>query len=44
MKQLVAKEAIVADLEEDVSHAVKGIGCGDFAAGSGSKTGPDKTI
>jgi uncharacterized protein YbjT (DUF2867 family) len=44
LKQLGAKEAIVADLEEDVSHAVKGMDAVIFAAGSGSKTGPDKTI
>jgi uncharacterized protein YbjT (DUF2867 family) len=44
LKQLGAKEAIEADLEEDVSHAVKGMDAVIFAAGSGSKTGPDKTI
>lgn len=44
LKQLGAKEAIVADLEGDVSHAVKGMDAVIFAAGSGSKTGPDKTI
>jgi uncharacterized protein YbjT (DUF2867 family) len=44
LKQLGAKEAIVADLEGDVSHAVKGMDAVIFAAGSGSQTGPDKTI
>jgi uncharacterized protein YbjT (DUF2867 family) len=44
LKKLGAKEAILADLEEDVSHAVKGMNAVIFAAGSGSKTGPDKTI
>ncbi|AKP47053.1 MULTISPECIES: SDR family oxidoreductase [Bacillus] len=44
LKQLGAKEAIVADLEKDLTHAVKGMDAVIFAAGSGSKTGPDKTI
>lgn len=35
---------IMGDLEEDVSHTVKGIDKVIFAAGSGSKTGPEKTI
>lgn len=34
---------VLADLEGDVSEAVKGIDKVIFAAGSGSKTGPDKT-
>lgn len=34
---------VVADLEGDVGHAVKGMDVVIFAAGSGSKTGPDKT-
>ncbi|WP_430790680.1 SDR family oxidoreductase [Virgibacillus flavescens] len=34
---------VVADLESDVGHAVKGMDVVMFAAGSGSKTGPDKT-
>lgn len=36
-------ESVVADLEEDVSHALKGIDKVIFAAGSGGDTGPDKT-
>ncbi|SFI89074.1 SDR family oxidoreductase [Thermoflavimicrobium dichotomicum] len=44
LKQLGAKETVLADLEKDVSHAVKGMDAVIFAAGSGSKTGPDKTI
>lgn len=34
---------VVADLEGDVGHAIKGMDVVMFAAGSGSKTGPDKT-
>ncbi|MBE7640848.1 NAD(P)H-binding protein [Salegentibacter sp. BLCTC] len=37
-------ESIIADLEGDIDHAFKGIDRVIFAAGSGSKTGPDKTI
>lgn len=36
-------KSVLADLEEDVDHALKGIDKVIFAAGSGSKTGPDKT-
>ncbi|MEE2773124.1 MAG: SDR family oxidoreductase [Bacteroidota bacterium] len=36
-------ETVVADLEEDLSYALKGIDKVIFAAGSGSKTGPEKT-
>ncbi|MAM18398.1 MAG: SDR family oxidoreductase [Christiangramia sp.] len=36
-------ETVVADLEGDLSHALKGIDKVIFAAGSGSKTGPEKT-
>ncbi|GAA4311994.1 SDR family oxidoreductase [Pontixanthobacter gangjinensis] len=36
-------EAVMGDLEGDVSHTMKGIDKVIFAAGSGSKTGPDKT-
>ncbi len=36
-------ESVVADLEEDVSHALKGIDKVIFVAGSGGDTGPDKT-
>src|SRR5690554_6193848 len=35
---------IMGDLEDDVSHTVKGIDKVIFAAGSGSHTGPEKTI
>lgn len=34
---------IMGDLEGEVTHAVKGVDKVIFAAGSGSKTGPDKT-
>ncbi|ASK62565.1 NAD-dependent dehydratase [Virgibacillus phasianinus] len=34
---------VVADLEGDVGHAVRGMDIVMFAAGSGSKTGTDKT-
>lgn len=37
-------ESVLADLEKDIDHAFKGIDRVIFAAGSGSKTGPDKTI
>lgn len=43
LKQLGAKEAVVADLEENLTHTVKGMDAVIFVAGSGSKTGPDKT-
>ncbi|MGY5846197.1 SDR family oxidoreductase [Salegentibacter sp. HM20] len=36
-------ESVFADLEKDVDHAFKGIDRVIFAAGSGSKTGPEKT-
>ena len=36
-------EWIMADLEGDVAHAFTGVDKVIFAAGSGSKTGPDKT-
>lgn len=35
---------VVADLEGDVSEAVKGMDAVIFAAGSGANTGPEKTI
>ena len=35
---------VVANLEEDFSHAVKGADVVVFTAGSGGHTGPDKTI
>ena len=37
-------EAVVADLECPVDDAVRGCQAVIFAAGSGSKTGPDKTV
>lgn len=37
-------ESVMGDLEGDVSHVMKGIDKVIFAAGSGSNTGPDKTI
>lgn len=36
-------EWIMGNLEEDVTHSVKGVDKVIFTAGSGSKTGPDKT-
>ena len=36
-------EWVMADLEGDIAHALTGIDKVIFAAGSGSKTGPDKT-
>lgn len=43
-RALGAKGIVLADLEKDVSHAPEGMDAIIFAAGSGSKTGPDKTI
>lgn len=37
-------ESVMGDLEGDVSHTMKGIDKVIFAAGSGSKTGKDKTV
>lgn len=37
-------KTVLADLEGDVDHALKGIDKVIFAAGSGSETGEDKTI
>ncbi|MFY4776765.1 SDR family oxidoreductase [Metabacillus sp. RGM 3146] len=37
-------KTVVADLEGDLSQAVEGADAVIFAAGSGSKTGPEKTI
>lgn len=37
-------EPVVADLEADFSHAFEGCDKVVFTAGSGAKTGPDKTI
>ncbi|MFZ0490810.1 MAG: SDR family oxidoreductase [Salegentibacter sp.] len=36
-------KSVLADLEKDVDHALKGIDKVIFAAGSGGKTGPEKT-
>ncbi|MCR2822612.1 SDR family oxidoreductase [Lederbergia panacisoli] len=44
LMNLGAVEVIVADLEEDISRVTNGMDAVIFAAGSGSKTGPDKTI
>ncbi|WP_419882097.1 SDR family oxidoreductase [Peribacillus sp. B-H-3] len=35
---------VIADLEQEVDHALKDMDAVIFAAGSGSKTGPEKTI
>lgn len=40
MEQLGADELVIADLEKDIEHDVKGMDAVIFAAGSGSKTGP----
>jgi uncharacterized protein YbjT (DUF2867 family) len=42
--ELGATQCVLADLEKDVTDAVEGMDAIIFAAGSGSKTGPDKTI
>lgn len=44
MEELGVSGSVVADLEKDLDHTVKGMDGVIFAAGSGSKTGPDKTI
>ncbi|WP_026701293.1 SDR family oxidoreductase [Salibacterium aidingense] len=44
MKQLGAQQIITADLENNVSKSPKGMDAVLFAAGSGSKTGPEKTL
>ncbi|MBS4219457.1 SDR family oxidoreductase [Bacillus sp. FJAT-49711] len=44
LMELGAVEVIVADLEADISRVTNGMDAVIFAAGSGSKTGPDKTI
>jgi uncharacterized protein YbjT (DUF2867 family) len=43
MKKLGADEIVIADLEGDISQAVKGCSTVIFTAGSGPHTGPDKT-
>lgn len=42
--KVLGAEPILADLEKDTDHAFKDIDAVIFAAGSGSKTGPEKTI
>ncbi|CAM4074570.1 SDR family oxidoreductase [Lederbergia lenta] len=44
LRKLGAAEVIVADLEDFQIELTKGMDAVIFAAGSGSKTGPDKTI
>lgn len=44
LEQLGATETVVANLEEDCSHALQGCDAVVFTAGSGPHTGPDKTI
>ncbi|MDL4843001.1 SDR family oxidoreductase [Aquibacillus rhizosphaerae] len=39
----IGATTVLADLEKDVTSAVKGMDAAVFAAGSGSKTGPEKT-
>jgi uncharacterized protein YbjT (DUF2867 family) len=43
LKRLGADEIVVADLEKEIDHAIKGCSAVVFTAGSGSHTGPDKT-
>ncbi len=44
LKELGVTDYVVADLEHDLTEAVKDCDVVLFVAGSGSKTGPDKTI
>ncbi|APH05538.1 SDR family oxidoreductase [Bacillus weihaiensis] len=44
LKELGADHIVVANLEGDMEHAFTEIDACIFAAGSGSKTGPEKTI
>lgn len=44
LEQLGTKETVLADLEGELDHAVAGCDAVIFAAGSGSKTGPEKTV
>ncbi|WP_221568223.1 SDR family oxidoreductase [Alkalihalobacillus sp. TS-13] len=44
LEKLGISETVLADLEDEVEHAVEGCDAILFAAGSGSKTGPEKTI
>lgn len=44
MEKRGAKKIVIGDLEEDFSHAFDGVDAVIFAAGSGPKTGADKTL
>ncbi len=44
MEELGASKVVLADLEEDFSNAFDNVDAVIFAAGSGPKTGPDKTL
>ncbi|WP_022792528.1 SDR family oxidoreductase [Marinococcus halotolerans] len=44
LKKLGASSTILADLEENPASALKGMDAVMFAAGSGSSTGPEKTV
>ncbi len=44
MKKLGATNVVLADLEKDFSDAYEGVDAVIFAAGSGPKTGADKTL
>ncbi|MTD29456.1 SDR family oxidoreductase [Planomicrobium sp. YIM 101495] len=44
LKELGAAKVVLADLEKDFSDAFDGVDAVIFAAGSGPKTGPDKTL
>jgi len=44
LMEIGAVEVVVADLEEDIGRVTNGMDAIIFAAGSGSKTGPEKTI
>lgn len=44
LKELGASKVVLADLEKDFSDAFDGVEAVIFAAGSGPKTGPDKTL
>ncbi|WP_057915878.1 SDR family oxidoreductase [Peribacillus muralis] len=44
LRNLGADHVVLGDLEEDFSHAFKGIDSVIFAAGSGGSTGVDKTL
>lgn len=44
LKEFGASKVVLADLEEDFSAAFDGVDAVIFAAGSGPKTGPDKTL